>query len=99
MATQGLEAARAQKALVEAQIENLNLQLARTEVRAPFDGVVSERKASVGDTAAIGKELVKVIDPRSMRFEGTIVAAHAFVPRKSKPSPASLIGRGPPSKP
>ncbi len=49
-------------------------QLRRTEVRAPFDGVVSERKASAGDTAAIGKELVKVMDPRSMRFEGLVSA-------------------------
>jgi RND family efflux transporter MFP subunit len=49
-------------------------QLQRTAVRAPFDGVVSERKASAGDTAQIGKELVKVIDPRSMRFEGLVSA-------------------------
>jgi RND family efflux transporter MFP subunit len=43
-------------------------------VRAPFDGVVSERKASAGDTVQIGKELLKVIDPRSMRFEGLVSA-------------------------
>jgi RND family efflux transporter MFP subunit len=49
-------------------------QMARTGVRAPFDGVVSERKASVGDTVQIGKELIKVIDPRSMRFEGLVSA-------------------------
>jgi RND family efflux transporter MFP subunit len=49
-------------------------QLARTEVRAPFDGVVSERKASAGDTVQIGKELLKVIDPKSMRFEGLVTA-------------------------
>ncbi|MBC3885308.1 efflux RND transporter periplasmic adaptor subunit [Undibacterium sp. FT31W] len=49
-------------------------QLQRTEVRAPFDGVVSERKVSAGDTAQIGKELVKVIDPASMRFEGLVSA-------------------------
>jgi RND family efflux transporter MFP subunit len=49
-------------------------QLQRTAVRAPFDGVVSERKASSGDTAQVGKELVKVIDPRSMRFEGLVSA-------------------------
>lgn len=49
-------------------------QLRRTEVRAPFAGVISDRKVSVGDTAAIGKELVKVIDPRSMRFEGLVSA-------------------------
>jgi membrane fusion protein (multidrug efflux system) len=44
--------------------------LTRTVVRAPFDGIVSDRKVSAGDTAAIGKELLKVIDPTSMRFEG-----------------------------
>jgi membrane fusion protein, multidrug efflux system len=51
-------------------------QLQRTLVRAPFDGIVSDRKASAGDTAQIGKELVKVIDPRSMRFEGLVSADH-----------------------
>ena len=49
-------------------------QLTRTEVRAPFDGVVSDRKVSAGDTAAIGKELLKVIAPDSMRFEGLVSA-------------------------
>ncbi len=49
-------------------------QLARTVVRAPFDGVVSERKVSAGDTASVGKELLKVIDPTSMRFEGRVSA-------------------------
>ena len=57
-----------------ARLASAQQQLRRTEVRAPFDGVVSERKASVGDTAAIGKELVKVIDPKGMRFEGQVSA-------------------------
>jgi RND family efflux transporter MFP subunit len=48
--------------------------LTRTEVRAPFDGVVSERRVSAGDTAQVGKELLKVIDPASMRFEGLVSA-------------------------
>jgi len=51
-------------------------QLARTEVRSPFDGVVSDRKVSAGDTAQVGKELLKVIDPNSMRFEGLVSADH-----------------------
>lgn len=49
-------------------------QLGRTVVRAPFDGIVSDRKVSNGDTASIGKELLKVIDPSSMRFEGRVSA-------------------------
>ena len=47
-------------------------QLQRTEVRAPFDGIVADRKLSVGDTAQVGKELLKVMDPRSLRFEGLV---------------------------
>jgi membrane fusion protein (multidrug efflux system) len=49
-------------------------QLERTEVRAPFDGIVSDRKVSAGDTAQVGKELLKVIDPNSLRFEGLVSA-------------------------
>ena len=49
-------------------------QLERTEVRAPFDGIVSDRKVSAGDTTQIGKELLKVIDPSSLRFEGRVSA-------------------------
>lgn len=52
-------------------------QLARTVVRAPFDGVLSDRKVSSGDTAQAGKELVKVIDPGSLRFEGLVAADQA----------------------
>jgi RND family efflux transporter MFP subunit len=49
-------------------------QLERTLARAPFAGIVSERKVSPGDTAQIGKELLKVMDPTSMRFEGLVSA-------------------------
>lgn len=49
-------------------------QLQRTEARAPFDGVVSDKKVSAGDTAQVGKELLKVVDPTSLRFEGFVSA-------------------------
>jgi membrane fusion protein, multidrug efflux system len=57
-----------------ARVATARQQLRRTEVRAPFAGVLSERTVSVGDTASIGKALAKVIDPRSMRFEGQVSA-------------------------
>ncbi|MDO8651712.1 MAG: efflux RND transporter periplasmic adaptor subunit [Undibacterium sp.] len=66
----------AQSDLVAAKARTVQArqQLHRTEVRAPFDGIVSERKVSAGDTAQIGKELVKVIDPDSMRLQGLVSA-------------------------
>jgi membrane fusion protein (multidrug efflux system) len=57
-----------------ARVVTARQQLERTEVRAPFDGIVSDRKVSAGDTAQIGKELLKIIDPSSLRFEGRVSA-------------------------
>jgi RND family efflux transporter MFP subunit len=54
-------------------------QQGRTLVQAPFDGIVSDRLVSAGDTAQVGKELLKVIDPRSLRFEGYISANNVGV--------------------
>ena len=78
---QGLEdaevrrnAAQSELAAAKARAVTARQQVSRTEVRAPFDGVVSERKISVGDTVQIGRELIKVIDPTSMRFEGQVSA-------------------------
>jgi membrane fusion protein, multidrug efflux system len=61
-------------AAAKTRVAQARQQLQRTLVRAPFDGVVSERKVSAGDTASVGKELLKVIDPTSMRFEGKVSA-------------------------
>jgi RND family efflux transporter MFP subunit len=58
----------------KARVATARQQMARTEVRAPFDGVVSERKVSPGDTAMAGRELLKVIDPGSLRFEGYVAS-------------------------
>jgi RND family efflux transporter MFP subunit len=76
---QGLEesevkrnAAQSEHVASKARVAAAKQQLERTEVRAPFNGVVSARKASAGDTAQIGKELIQVIDPSSMRFEGQV---------------------------
>jgi RND family efflux transporter MFP subunit len=78
---QGLEesevkrnAAQSENVASKARVAAAKQQLERTEVRAPFNGVVSARKASAGDTAQIGKELIQVIDPSSMRFEGQVSA-------------------------
>jgi RND family efflux transporter MFP subunit len=78
---QGLEesetkrnAAQSEYVASKARVAAAKQQLDRTEVRAPFNGVVSARKASAGDTAQIGKELIQVIDPSSMRFEGQVSA-------------------------
>src|SRR6185369_11742763 len=51
-------AAQSDQEAARARVVLARQQLTRTEVRAPFDGVVSDRKVSAGDTAQIGKELL-----------------------------------------
>jgi len=58
----------------KARVATARQQLERTEVRAPFDGVLASRKVSAGDTATMGKELVQVIDPASLRLEALVPA-------------------------
>ncbi|KQV48008.1 secretion protein HlyD [Pelomonas sp. Root1217] len=98
---QGLEdaevrrnSAQSELAAAKARAVTARQQVSRTEVRAPFDGVVSERKISVGDTVQIGRELIKVIDPASMRFEGQVSADRLGELRLGQPVSFRINGFG-----
>lgn len=67
-------AAQSEVAAARTRTVTARQALRRTEVRAPFAGLVSERKVSAGDTVQVGRELLKVIDPASLRFEGLVSA-------------------------
>jgi HlyD family secretion protein len=61
VATHGLEAARAQLALAEARLENVNLNLSRTEVKAPVAGKIVARNAKIGAIATAAGQPMFVI--------------------------------------
>ncbi|TWI70242.1 RND family efflux transporter MFP subunit [Pseudoduganella lurida] len=80
-----LNTAQSELAAVKSRTVGARQTLDRTLVRAPFDGIVSDRKVSSGDTAQIGKELIKVIDPNSMRFEGLVSADKIGIVKVGQP--------------
>ena len=47
--------AQSELAAAKARVVTARQQVSRTEVRAPFDGVASERKVSLGDTVQVGR--------------------------------------------
>lgn len=78
---QGLERAETQVAQQEALAADAQARLAgaqllhaRTRLRAPFDGVVSDRQARAGDVVQPGTPLFTVVDPTSMRLEAAVPA-------------------------
>lgn len=61
VAKQGLESARAQLALSEARLENIDLLLSRTEVKAPVAGKIVARNAKIGAIATAAGQPMFVI--------------------------------------
>jgi RND family efflux transporter MFP subunit len=86
--------AQSEVSAARARVATARQQVGRTVVRAPFDGIVSDRKVSAGDTAAIGKELLKVIDPTSMRFEGRVSADKIAAVKVGQPVMFHVNGYG-----
>ena len=86
--------AQSEVSAARARLATARQQVGRTVVRAPFDGIVSDRKVSAGDTAAIGKELLKVIDPTSMRFEGRVSADKIAAVKVGQPVMFRVNGYG-----
>jgi membrane fusion protein (multidrug efflux system) len=86
--------AQSEVSAARARLVAARQQVGRTVVRAPFDGIVSDRKVSNGDTAAIGKELLKVIDPTSMRFEGRVSADKVAAVKVGQPVMFRVNGYG-----
>jgi membrane fusion protein (multidrug efflux system) len=79
LATRDVDAAHNAVSAAEAQLADTKSRLAAAErslgdtiIRAPFTGIVSKRAVNVGDVVSPGTELFTIIDPSSMRLEGSV---------------------------
>lgn len=64
--------AEAMLADARARYATAQLNLRRTEIRAPFRGVVAARPARVGDMVSPGMAIATVVDPSSLRLEAQV---------------------------
>jgi RND family efflux transporter MFP subunit len=71
-AERALAAAQAGYADAQARVASAQQQLDKTQIRAPFTGVVSDRPVDAGDVVQPGTALITVIDPTSMRLEASV---------------------------
>jgi RND family efflux transporter MFP subunit len=70
------DATNAEGALADAKarLASAQEQLAHTTIRAPFDGIVSERQADAGDVVQLGTALFTIVDPRVLQLEASVPA-------------------------
>jgi membrane fusion protein, multidrug efflux system len=73
-AQRSLASAQAAMADAQSRLTAAQQQLTKTTFRAPFDGLVSERPVNAGDVVQPGTAIATVVNPASMRLEGSVPA-------------------------
>jgi RND family efflux transporter MFP subunit len=91
-ARRGAIAANAALADARARLATAQKQVSNTNVTAPIAGVVSERAVSAGDVVQPGAALFTVVDPRSMRLEGSVPAEELAQVRLGAPVSFTVNG-------
>jgi HlyD family secretion protein len=72
-----IEGARLQKAILEKQLAQQQLQLELAQVRAPFSGVLTWVNEDEGASVAAGQAVARVSDMQNYRVEATLSDFHA----------------------
>jgi RND family efflux transporter MFP subunit len=64
--TSELAIAEADRAIAEVQLGHAKVAMHVTEVRAPFDGIVTERLRNIGERLTVADEVIRLVDPNSL---------------------------------
>lgn len=64
--TSDLAVAESDQAIAEAQLGQAKVAMYVTEIRAPFDGIVTERLRNIGERLNIADEVIRLVDPKSV---------------------------------
>ncbi|HEX2078357.1 MAG TPA: efflux RND transporter periplasmic adaptor subunit [Longimicrobium sp.] len=92
LARNQLAAAQAQLAGARAQLSSAQKQAQKTTVAAPISGIVSDRPVSAGSVVNMGTPMFVVVDPGSMRLEGSVSAAELGSVRIGAPVRFTVTG-------
>jgi RND family efflux transporter MFP subunit len=88
------EMAQAGQAEARAALTQAQTSLTYTRIRAPFAGVITEKKADVGTLATPGMPIFTIEDTRHYRLEATVDESDIRLVRLGQPVPVTLDGLG-----
>jgi RND family efflux transporter MFP subunit len=64
--TSDLAVAESDVAIAEAQLGQAKVAMYITEIRAPFNGIVTERMRNIGERLSVADEVIRLVDPDSI---------------------------------
>jgi len=85
---------RAGKAQASAALTQAQTSLSYTQIRAPFSGVVTEKKADAGTLVSPGMPIFTLEDTRSFRLEVTVDETDIHLVHVGQIAPVSIDGLG-----
>jgi RND family efflux transporter MFP subunit len=88
------EAAQAQVAAAKAGLAQASATRGFSSINAPFSGLVSARHAQMGDMASLGRPLVTLFDPASLRVVASIPQSRLDEVRKSGHASVEFSAQG-----
>lgn len=86
-----LDAAEAQLKSARAQANAAGASASHAAVTAPITGVVAQRHAELGDLAVLGKPLVTVFDPKSLRAVTAVPQAKLAEVRRAQSAQVEIV--------
>jgi HlyD family secretion protein len=94
-AEDGLKAAEAEKAQIEAQRRELTWRRGRTEVVAPADGIISRRMARIGGYAAGAAEpMFRIVAKGEVELDAEVTETRMAALRVGQPARVEITGLG-----
>ncbi len=61
-----LAVAQSDQRIAEAQLGLARVQMHITQIRAPFDGIITERLRNVGERLNVADEVIRIVDPKAL---------------------------------
>ncbi|MFQ5935592.1 MAG: efflux RND transporter periplasmic adaptor subunit [Acidiferrobacterales bacterium] len=99
MSTVAVAESRANLEAALAAVKRIEVDIARTKIRAPFGGVLDKRPVEIGDYLKVGDIVAEVLDPNPMIVVGDLAQQDIEYVRRGVPGTARLVtGRELPGK-
>ncbi len=83
-------AAKGAVEMARGAVQEANAYLKYASVRAPFNAIIVERMINVGDFAAPGRPLFRIIDPQNIQFECRVAESDAKFVKLGQKIPVHL---------
>lgn len=86
-----LVAAQTEAAVQRAEVTRLETHIRRTSIKAPFDGIITERLLEAGDLATENSHLLTLVDPQSLVID---LSLPEFLLLQFKPKMQAMVRFG-----